>query len=53
MRCGGILKTRTLLPLSTEVVILVVFMVLMITLGLAAFRALERRVHMPGTLGQH
>ena len=50
---GWILKTRTILPLSTEVLVLVLFMFLMMALGLAAFRALERRVRMLGTLGQH
>jgi len=50
---GWLLGTRTLLPLSTEVLILVVFMFVMIALGLWAFRVLERRVRMRGTLGQH
>ena len=50
---GWLLGTRTLLPLSVEIVLLVVFMFLMIGAGLLAFRALERRVRMRGTLGQH
>jgi len=50
---GILLNTRTLLPVGLEIAMLVVFMVLMIWLGLAAFRALERRVRMKGTLGQH
>jgi ABC-2 type transport system permease protein len=50
---GWLLGTRTILPLAVEVVLLVVFMFVMIGFGLAAFRALERRVRMRGTLGQH
>jgi ABC-2 type transport system permease protein len=50
---GWLLGTRTLLPLSAEIVLLIVFMFLMIGAGLLAFRALERRVRMRGTLGQH
>ena len=50
---GWLLGTRTLLPIYQELVILVVFMFVMIALGAAAFRRLERRVRMLGTLGQH
>jgi len=50
---GWLLGTRTLLPLALEVALLILFMFAMIGLGLAAFRALERRVRMRGTLGQH
>lgn len=50
---GWLLGTRTLLPLAVEIAMLLVFMVVMIALGLAAFRALEHRVRMRGTLGQH
>ncbi len=50
---GWLLHTPTLLPLQTEISLLLVFMVLMIILGLAAFRLLERRVRRLGTLSQH
>lgn len=50
---GYLLNTRTLLPLHTEVIILLVFMVLMIVGGLRAFAALERRVRQKGTVGQY
>ncbi len=50
---GQLLGTRTLLPITTEILLLVVFMFLMIALGLIAFWALERRVRLKGTLGQH
>jgi len=50
---GWLLHTPTLLPLKTEIALLVVFMFLMIGLGLFAFRLLERRVRRLGTLGQH
>ena len=50
---GYLLGTRTLLPLNVEAALLVVFMVVMLVFGVAAFRALERRVRQMGTLGQH
>lgn len=50
---GWLLKTRTLLPISVELVLLGVFMFVMIFLGLRVFYWLERRVRMLGTLGQH
>ena len=50
---GWLLGTQTLLPLGVEGALLVAFMVVMIALGTAAFRALERRVRRLGTLGQH
>ena len=50
---GWLLGTPTLLPIGWEVVLMVVFMVLMLALGWAAFSALERRVRQRGTLGQH
>ncbi len=50
---GFLLRTRTLLPIPVEIAILVVFMVVMIYLGLAAFKHLEQRVRTLGTLGQH
>jgi ABC-2 type transport system permease protein len=50
---GFMLQTRTILPISTEIGILVVMMFVMVALGLWAFRKLERRVRQLGTLGQH
>ena len=50
---GYLLKTPTILPLYWELVLLVVFMLVMLWLGTWAFRSLERRVRMLGTLGQH
>jgi len=50
---GWLLKTRTLLPLNVEIIILVVSMFLMIFIGLRAFYALERRVRQKGTVGQY
>ena len=50
---GLLLGTRTLLPLGTEIALTLGFMVLLIGLGWAAFRALERRVRQKGTLGQY
>ncbi len=50
---GWLLHTRTLIPIPYEIAILIVFMFGMIWLGLVAFNALERRVRMRGTLGQH
>jgi ABC-2 type transport system permease protein len=50
---GWLLGTPTLLPMGWEIVLLLVFMVLMLALGWAAFSALERRVRQRGTLGQH
>jgi hypothetical protein len=34
-------------------VLLIVFMFVMLWIGITAFRSLERRVRMLGTLGQH
>jgi ABC-2 type transport system permease protein len=50
---GWLLGTRTLLPIGTEIIVLLVFMVAMIVLGLLVFNDLERRVRVRGTLGQH
>lgn len=50
---GFLLGTRTLLPISMEITIVVVFMFVLIGLGWAAFAALERRVRRTGTLGQY
>jgi ABC-2 type transport system permease protein len=48
-----LIKTQTILPVSTEIVLLLFFMVVMLFLGTRAFAALERRVRRLGTLGQH
>ncbi len=48
-----LIGTTPLVPLNLEMVLLVVFMFVMLWIGTAAFRALERRVRMLGTLGQH
>jgi ABC-2 type transport system permease protein len=50
---GWLLHTRTLLPIPLEIGLILAFMVVMILVGLAAFRSLERRVRVRGTLGQH
>jgi ABC-2 type transport system permease protein len=50
---GLLLNTRTILPIQTELVLLVVFMVAMIFFGLVVFNRMERKVRMKGTLGQH
>jgi ABC-2 type transport system permease protein len=50
---GLLLNTRTLLPIAWELVLLVAFMGVMIVVGLAAFRLLERYVRRRGTLGTH
>jgi ABC-2 type transport system permease protein len=50
---GFLLKTQTLLPISTEIAILIVFMGVFVVLGLGVFRFLERSVRRTGTLGQH
>jgi len=50
---GWLLKTQTLLPIETEIMILIAFMVVMLVFGVWAFRSLERHVRQTGTLGQH
>lgn len=50
---GWLLHTPTLLPLSGEIALLLVFMFVMIAFGLWVFRRLERHVRVLGTLGQH
>lgn len=50
---GFLLNTRTILPLHLEILLLLVFMFVMLWLGTRAFAALERRVRILGTLGQH
>ncbi len=50
---GWLLNTRTIVPLPIEIALMIVFMLLMMAFGLRVFSALERRVRMKGTLGQH
>ena len=50
---GFLLKTNTLLPLRTEVGLLIVFMFVMLWFGNWVFTKVERRVRTLGTLGQH
>lgn len=48
-----LIGTNTILPLHWELLLLVVFMFVMLWIGTATFRSLERRVRTLGTLGQH
>jgi ABC-2 type transport system permease protein len=48
-----LIGTKTILPLQWEMILLVVFMFVMLWIGTAAFKSLERRVRTLGTLGQH
>ncbi len=50
---GLLLGTNTLLPIVVEYIIMLIFMVIMIAVGLLAFRRLERYVRQRGTLGTH
>jgi len=50
---GWLLKTNTLLPLQTEVALLIIFMFVMLWFGAWVFYRVERRVRTLGTLGQH
>ena len=50
---GLLLGTNTLLPIVVEYLIMLIFMVIMIAVGLLAFRRLERYVRQRGTLGTH
>lgn len=50
---GFLLKTDTLLPLQTEVALIIVFMFVMLWFGAWVFNKVERRVRTLGTLGQH
>jgi ABC-2 type transport system permease protein len=50
---GWLLKTNTLLPLQTEVVLLIVFMFVMLWFGGWIFNRVERKIRRLGTLGQH
>ncbi len=50
---GHLLSTHTLLPFSTELIILVSFMVVFFTFGYFLFRRIEQRCRSLGTLSQH
>jgi ABC-2 type transport system permease protein len=50
---GYLLHTRTLLPIPDELGILSLAMVLMVLLGYAVFRRVERRCQSLGTIGTH
>jgi ABC-2 type transport system permease protein len=50
---GILLKTRTILPLHVEIILLVVFMFVMLWFGAWVFYRVERHVRTLGTLGQH
>lgn len=50
---GLLLGTETFLPIAIQIVILILSMFVLIGLGSYAFRKLEYRVRMRGTLGQH
>ncbi|HLF73908.1 MAG TPA: ABC transporter permease [Anaerolineales bacterium] len=50
---GILLKTNTLLPIPTEIAILIIFMFVMLWFGAWVFYRIERRVRTLGTLGQH
>jgi ABC-2 type transport system permease protein len=50
---GFLLKTNTLMPINTEITILIVFMFIMLWGGAQIFYRVERRVRKLGTLGQH
>lgn len=50
---GLLLKTTTLLPISSEITILLLFMAITVPAGYAIFRLIERRIKRMGTLGMH
>jgi len=50
---GYLLKTKTIIPLTYEIVILVIFMGFMVIAGYAVFKRVERRCKTLGTLGLH
>lgn len=47
------LNTKTILPMNWEIGIILISMVILIIIGVVAFNALERKVRIKGTLGQH
>lgn len=50
---GHLLKTRTLLPLPYETLILAIFMVVMVPLGYSIFCRIDRKCRIEGTLWMH
>ncbi len=50
---GLLLGARTIIPIGYELALLVAFMGLMVPLGYAVFRRIERRCRTLGTLGMH
>jgi len=50
---GLLINTQTLLPIPLELLILLIFMVVMLPLGYAIFKRVERRSKKLGTLGMH
>lgn len=50
---GLMMGTKTILPIHVEQLILVIFMVVMVVVGVAVFRWLERRCRQLGTTGLH
>lgn len=50
---GLLINTTTLLPVGTEIAILLLFMVITVPLGYWIFRRIEQRVKRLGTLGMH
>jgi ABC-2 type transport system permease protein len=48
-----LIGTKTILPLNWEMILLIVFMFVMLWIGTATFKSLEKRVRTLGTLGQH
>ena len=50
---GFLLGARTIIPIGYELALLVAFMGLMVPLGYAVFRRIERRCRTLGTLGMH
>jgi ABC-2 type transport system permease protein len=50
---GLLIGTTTLLPIPTEVAILLLFMTVTVPLGYWVFRRVERRIKRLGTLGMH
>ena len=50
---GFLLNTKTILPVHYEIVILLIFMGVMLPVGYAVFRGIERRCKTLGTIGLH
>ena len=50
---GFLLGARTIIPIGYELAVLVAFMGVMVPLGYAVFRRIERRCRTLGTLGMH